>query len=120
MIAPSEYTILRAQRRRTDAIQPVLYWKASALQFTASIIGWTFCLREVIFEYSLKVRRGLFEKKAYIVVGARYRSWCGYRVWGEKIMRNATRAGEDWDRKRCSRLCIRMRRQAEQTTKFFM
>jgi len=37
----------------------------------------------------------LFGKKAGTAVGARCRSWSGYRVGGEEIMRYAARARED-------------------------
>jgi hypothetical protein len=37
----------------------------------------------------------LFGKKAGTAVGARCRCWCGYRVGGEKIMRDTARAEEN-------------------------
>jgi hypothetical protein len=46
------------------------------------------------FECLLEVRCAI-RAKASTAVGARCHSWCGYRVGGEKIMRDAARAGED-------------------------
>jgi hypothetical protein len=59
------------------------------------------------FECLLEVRC-VIREKASTAVGARCHSWCGYCVGGEKIMRDAARAGEDGYKRHCSRLCVRM------------